>query len=403
MDTDADFQLNRYWKNRRPKRATRPLLCLQGGGLKGGWQSGVVDALIKDNVISPIAAYGTSAGAINAVLISAKIANPEKDIFGNFWTSFCVSNIVNFLESEFLTIICRAPKTILGCLGWGRGNRAPGLFPFKVFQKLFEKHFPNNIKAKINTYIEITDLSCDNFPPRKLRFTGPSFWLHNGDNKFEVCFGSANSKVSINNALAASCCIPGLVNPAYICNRHVADGGLCTNLPIDQLPDNGSLGGDSIVFIITRPLSDFNPSKCDIDYHTLHMLHKIKKIQKSELSRSKSGRSGGYNILIGSPIFVIQPDTLPRLSNPFRLLWSRNMECDIEKGRFQGKKFHTAVNTALNGNITNLAKFHLFNIKLPPLPFQKPNLKFWYNFANRSWVNNNCKKGRGDKPSVGPC
>ena len=386
MDTKADFQLNRFWNNRRPETTIRPLLCLQGGGLKGGWQGGVLDALMKNKVIRPLAAYGTSAGAINSVLISVKAMSPDEDIFGDFWSSICFSNFAKFLRCEFRTILYRAPKTLLGGLGWGKGKRAPGLLAFEAFQKVFEKFIPKNICAKINTYIEITDVSYGSLSPSKIPFIGPSFWLHEGDNEFEVCFGRGDSKVSIYKAVAASCCIPVLVNPPYIAGRHVADGGLCTNLPVDQLPRHGSLGGDSIVFILARPLSKLNPDKCDIDYRTLAMLHKIKEIQQRELTRNKREASGIYNILIGVPIFVIQPETLPRMDNPFMLLWSENMGHDIEQGRRQGDIFFQAVKKALNGEISNLSEFHLFNVKLPPLPKKRPKLRWWYSFANRSWV-----------------
>jgi len=116
------------------------------------------------------------------------------------------------------------------------------------------------------------------------------------------------------------------------------------------------------------------------------MLHKIKEIQQKELARNKREASGIYNILVGTPIFVIQPAALPRLKKPFRLLWPKNMGQDIKKGLRQGDIFFEAVKKALNGEMSNLAKFHLFNVKLPPLPEERPKVKFWYSFVNSSWV-----------------
>ena len=56
----------------------KPCICIQGGGAKGAWEAGVLSVLLEhESTKEPIALFGTSAGAINAMWAST--LNPETE------------------------------------------------------------------------------------------------------------------------------------------------------------------------------------------------------------------------------------------------------------------------------------------------------------------------------------
>ena len=76
----------------RPEPALRLGLALQGGGLHGAFGWGVLHELLEDETIEISALSGTSAGAINAVVLAdgwlARPADPRRgaqDALARFW------------------------------------------------------------------------------------------------------------------------------------------------------------------------------------------------------------------------------------------------------------------------------------------------------------------------------
>lgn len=69
--------IDSMWKNRARQIVNadganwKPCICIQGGGAKGAWEAGVLSSLLDNTPTqNPVAVFGTSAGALNAMWAS---------------------------------------------------------------------------------------------------------------------------------------------------------------------------------------------------------------------------------------------------------------------------------------------------------------------------------------------
>ena len=84
----------RHWADRwrmpaRPRPVRRVALALQGGGSHGAFTWGVLDRLLEDEDIVIDAASGTSAGAVNAVVMASGLQRggrtTAREALTRFW------------------------------------------------------------------------------------------------------------------------------------------------------------------------------------------------------------------------------------------------------------------------------------------------------------------------------
>ena len=106
-------------------------LALQGGGSHGAFTWGVLDALLEDGRIDIEGISGTSAGAMNAVVLAhglasapgqSRVARHEaaRQALATFWNSIVDLGAVSSSLSQSLSLWQRAPFNILlGQLGGG--------------------------------------------------------------------------------------------------------------------------------------------------------------------------------------------------------------------------------------------------------------------------------------------
>src|SRR2546422_2083829 len=81
-------------------------LALQGGGAHGAFTWGVLDRLLEERRLSFDAISGTSAGAINAVLLAAGLIEDGPagalEKLARFWTGLCGTGNGGALAAGFL-------------------------------------------------------------------------------------------------------------------------------------------------------------------------------------------------------------------------------------------------------------------------------------------------------------
>lgn len=158
-------------------------LVLSGGGARGFAHLGVIKALEEIEIIPSIIS-GTSAGAIVAAFYSAGY-EPEKIIEialdGNF-----------FNYSTFQL-------------------KKSGIFTMKAFDKIYTKHFKENLIEKLP--IPICIAATDIVKGKPKYFT----------------------KGNLSMALQASSCIPLIFEPINFNENLYVDGGVLDNLPLDPI------------------------------------------------------------------------------------------------------------------------------------------------------------------------
>lgn len=377
-------QIERFRSFSQDISGTDPLICLQGGGLKGAWQAAVVEVLLRSN-LHPSAAYGTSAGALNSVLISVALGG-DSQAPTSFWRTLSKLGL-RYGKSRLGGVLWRLPAAFREM----RKNptpRARSLLPYGEFRDLIADALPDTFQARLNTYIEITRLDTS-LPPTVLPYRGPSLWLHPGGDEFEATFVDPPVdppiKVPIADALACSCAVPGLIDPGVLAGIPVSDGGVLANLPIDRLPEHGALSGNSIILVLCRPLSALDPASSDIDYRTIRSLRRVQAIQRCELRRYDRNPNGCFNSLTFPPVFLIAPKQTPRLENPLLAAIPKIWDADISSGKATGERFVCALDRFFRKTDRALDEFLLLRANLPRLPRKRPSRPIWYSFANAQW------------------
>src|ERR1700757_5311903 len=87
----AEATLDWKWmtRSRVGTKGWKPLICMQGGGARGAWQAGVLEGLLADQELkAPVAMWGTSAGAINALWASTAFENAGHGHLLELWLEF---------------------------------------------------------------------------------------------------------------------------------------------------------------------------------------------------------------------------------------------------------------------------------------------------------------------------
>ncbi len=183
-------------------------LVLEGGGMRGAYTSGVLEALLQNDIEFPNV-YGISAGACNALSYVSKQKNRNYDIFYNYITD------KRYISVESL-------------------HKTGSLFGFDfIFGELFHELLPFDYETFFNSSINLkvgaTDLK-----------TGKT-----------VYFDKANLDGDF-TAVKASSSLPFVSDIVSYQGHELLDGGCATPIPIERsIFDGNALN----VVVLTRDIS----------------------------------------------------------------------------------------------------------------------------------------------------
>ncbi|NOT38647.1 MAG: patatin-like phospholipase family protein [Saprospiraceae bacterium] len=169
--------------NSLPSHKKKIGLCLSGGGARGAFHIGVLQALDEFNIV-PTLVSGTSAGALTGSLYCAGVKPAEllKISTSTKWYHFIGPHVPN-----------------------------NGLVDFKFLQQLLNKYIPHNSFEKL-----------------KIPFIATATNLQTG---FLEYFSSG----PIYEPVIASCAVPIVFKPVIINGMKYLDGGITMNLPAQIL------------------------------------------------------------------------------------------------------------------------------------------------------------------------
>lgn len=365
------------------------LVCIQGGGAKGAWEAGVLEALLSS--AKPVAFWGSSAGAINAWLAQEYLRTSSSGAMLDRWLAIgqrvrLVLAAVSLSVASILGIaLWISPVTLcvlviglatLALVSLTRSDRIPGLVPHSVLARLLP--LPDG-PALHHCYFCVADITTTEYAPE---------WRFEQLGVFHVKPGNCKARelqedaeVSINHAVAASAGLPFAAGAMRYGDRLFMDGGIVANLPGGHILQHGASGGHAVVCIVPKPLESLNASH-PVDYRTLRFLHSLRDKQ------ARARRIAAENSLhvlpahAQTPVLVITPSSTLRsglLKGFFR--HSLLMD-DFEAGTRAGEDLVSA----LEDNQIERAKcFLLGNLNLSPIEDSVPGLGWIACWVNRRW------------------
>jgi predicted acylesterase/phospholipase RssA len=184
-------------------------------------------------------------------------------------------------------------------------------------------------------------------------------------------------------AIAASACLP-FIQPWRDQGARYADGGLYSNLPINVLLSQGSMGADCVVCILATPLADLHPTTNYIDYRSSVLLHELRERQAPR--RVVTGRAMVGPAIRGTPVFLISPRRELDSGLVCGFFSRETLDADTKLGRLAGEAFAAAVKSFLIGKPDALRLYDVSLCHLPPLPASPPALaNRWVHWVNPRW------------------
>ncbi|KRE16971.1 patatin [Bosea sp. Root381] len=218
-------------------------LALQGGGAHGAFTWGVLDAILEDGRIAIEAMSGTSAGAMNAVVLAEGWieggAEGARRKLEAFWRAISVDGKYGGSERSLI-------DTLLGAWG-GSGGTPPGMIWFEMFSKVASPYDinPLNINPLRGVIADLIDfekvractqvklfIAATNVRSGKIKlFHGPELTAEH---------------------LMASACLPMLFQAVEIGGEAYWDGGYMGNPALYPLFYQAV--GDDILLVQINPL-----------------------------------------------------------------------------------------------------------------------------------------------------
>ncbi len=198
-------------------------ICLSGGGCKGAWAGGLVQQMIEERGYDWDMYFGTSTGSLLITLIPLQKMYKLKDAY----TSVTNKDIFNV-----------DPFTKKGKLNWLNAV-------WRTITKKSSLGEASNLEKKIRSffsedeYKQIKELGKVVYPCATEYGYGNEIYINNVDSDY-------NTYVKYTRASAS---VPVAMDPVFIDNHWLLDGGVVQHVPIQKAINEGS---DEIDIIILR-------------------------------------------------------------------------------------------------------------------------------------------------------
>ncbi len=204
-------------------------LALQGGGSHGAFTWGVLDALLADPRITPEGLSGTSAGAVNAVVLAhgwvqalAQDRDPRagaREALGRFWEQVATWGSLGALHKQWSSLL------------WGGLPQefAPTNIMTSAWRGLFSPYQANPLDINpLRDWLE-REVDFDALARGPLKVFVSATHVTTGK---AVIFSGAQLTAQ---AVMASCCLPMLFKAVEIDGEHYWDGGYSVNPALTPL------------------------------------------------------------------------------------------------------------------------------------------------------------------------
>ena len=254
-------------------------LALQGGGSHGAFTWGVLERLLEDDRIYIDGLCGTSAGAMNAVVVAHGMQLNGRqgaiDLLHKFWKQISRQQMFSLLQPSPV-------DKLLG--GQGYLDYSPAYQMLDIYTMLFSPYQFNPLN-----YNPLRDILLDLVDFEQLRSCK--------ETKLFVCATNVrtsrarvfkNNEISV-DALMASACLPFLFRAVEIEGEAYWDGGYMGNPPIFPLIDDAAISDILIVQInpikikdIPRTADEIRDRINTISFNTslMHEMRRVNLVQR---------------------------------------------------------------------------------------------------------------------------
>ncbi|MFT5421522.1 MAG: NTE family protein [Candidatus Endobugula sp.] len=212
-------------------------LALQGGGAHGAFTWGVLDYLLEDDRLTIEAISGTSAGALNAVVMASHYVSGDIDsaraALESLWRSMSQYGVYSPYNYSGISPFFNQ---------WGSAiSWSQSFFNLSPYQNtLFNTHFLEDLLIKHIDFDRL-DYACSGMR----LFVSATNVLTNRLHIF------SNEELAI-NVLLASCCLPKVHKAVEINGEYFWDGGFMGNPVLEPLVNDG--GANDIMIVQVNPL-----------------------------------------------------------------------------------------------------------------------------------------------------
>lgn len=379
----------------------KPLICMQGGGARGAWQAGVLEGLLEDAELKPpVAIWGTSAGAINALWASTACENASHGHLLELWLAFArrikVIVVLCLLLSIALLLWCAihhgraliflgvfvaaALAFIAKRQPFGIG-RLPGLLSIRHASKILPfKPRP----ARWNAFFFAADVSLPASPESWNWNTLACFQMKPRSARSSLILPELETDIDPRIAVMCSAALPMLNRPLSFGRHLLLDGGLEANLPAGHLLGQGMSGGNCAICIVPRPLSGLDPCE-HVDFRTLKFLKELKEAQQTSRMKVAGKISSAHPAHTLRPILLIQPEQELKSGIARGFFRPGILRQEFEEGYYQGQRLSTAMTQFKLGDDEALSTHLLESCGLPTLSSPPPKASFWKYWVNSRW------------------
>ncbi len=229
-------------------------LCLTGGGARGAYQIGAMEALEELGLFSQIKAFsGTSIGAANALVAASTSVQTAKDV----WVNMPEENMPKIKKDK----ADQSNKL-------KRPRFDAGVYSMAVFEDILRNNTDCDALRKKEVYVTISEGGQADGGLNELVKTTLIHYLKHQSKVNYVPVHKVEDNDTIFKTVIASSSIPFFFAPVELEDKKFYDGGVYDNVPIQPLIDAGC---DEIIIIYLHKHFMFNPKKGSqsVTYHEI--------------------------------------------------------------------------------------------------------------------------------------
>jgi len=253
-------------------------ICLSGGGARGAYQIGALQALKELGILDRTVAFsGASIGAVNATFVTTDAMDIAKELWFNVPENPLGDSpsIVNTLRDQKLKVI------------------DSGLFSIKKLNQLLEENIDFDLLKTKDIFIAVADTGDAEKGIIDLLRSTIAHYIQKDSKIQYIPLKGLNKELQI-DTMVASCSIPVVFPPIVSNNRKYRDGGYFDNTPIKPLID---FGCDEIICITISMLSSIRSTRQkykNIKIHEIKATRKLGKVLDFSSDHSKKSYEYGY-------------------------------------------------------------------------------------------------------------
>lgn len=253
-------------------------ICLSGGGARGAYQIGALQALKELGILDRTVAFsGASIGAVNATFVTTDAMDIAKELWFNVPENPLGDSpsIVKTLRDQKLKVI------------------DSGIFSIKKLNQLLDENIDFELLKNRNVFIAIADTGDADKGIIDLLKSTFSHYIQKDSQVQYIPLKEINKDLQI-DTVVASCSIPIVFPPVVTNSRKYRDGGYFDNTPIQPLID---FGCDEIICITISMLSSMRSIKQkykNVKIHELKATRRLGKVLDFSSEHSKRIFEYGY-------------------------------------------------------------------------------------------------------------